>query len=458
VTRNGLIYTDIKSNPNRGQMVTKESILAAVEAQQIRFIDLWFTDITGMVKSVTMPSAELEDVIDSGTHFDGSSIEGFARVAESDMILIPDIDTFVVLPWEAAEERTARLICNVHTLNGEPFIGDPRNVLIRTLKQAEEMGFNYKTGMELEFFLFRAGMPLTPQDNASYFDMSMDFAQSMRRKMVATLASMNIAVDSTHHEIGSGQHEIDFKYDHALASADKVLTARVALKAVATRHQLHCTFMPRPDAGLPGSGMHTHQSLHDSRTDANVFAELSDENGLSPLARHFLAGQLAHARAMCAVLAPLVNSYKRLGTSFEAPVYVTWAHINRSALIRVPHIGAGSESHTRLELRCPDPSSNPYLASAVMLSAGLDGIRQQLPLPNALEETLVRQDRSRMRTLEVLPTSLMEALEALNQDDVVLGALGPYISDRYLAAKRQEADEYNRQVTAWEVERYFNHY
>lgn len=439
-------------------MATKESVLAAVEAGQIRFIDLWFTDITGTVKSVTVPSAELEHVIDSGTHFDGSSIEGFARVAESDMILMPDLDTFVVLPWESDDERSARLICNVHTLNGEPFIGDPRNVLIRVLKQAEELGFTYKTGIELEFFLFRSGLPLAPQDNASYFDMSIDLAQSMRRRMVATLAGMGIAVDSTHHEIGSGQHEIDFKYDHALASADKVLTARVALKAVAARHQLHCTFMPRPDASLPGSGMHTHQSLHDVNTDANVFAENADEYGLSSLARYFLAGQLAHARAMCAILAPLVNSYKRLGTSFEAPVYVTWAHINRAALIRVPHISRGNESHTRLELRCPDPSSNPYLASAVMLSAGLDGIRQQLSLPDALEETLVRQDRSRMRTLEVLPTSLMEALDALNQDDVVLGALGPYISDRYLAAKRQEADEYNRQITAWEVERYFNHY
>jgi glutamine synthetase len=444
-------------------MATKDSILTAAQEQRVQFIDLWFTDITGMVKSVTIPTTELEDVIEHGSHFDGSSLEGFARVAESDMMLVPDLNTFAILPWEDENERTARLICNVYTLSGEPFIGDPRNTLIKALKQAEEAGFNYKTGMELEFFLFRMNeqgsfLPLTPQDHVSYFDMSTDIEQSLRRKMTATLAAMQIGVDSTHHEIGSGQHEIDFQYDHALASADKVLTARVALKALANRYHLHCTFMPRPDVNLPGSGMHTHQSLHDLKTDVNIFAETGDEYGLSQTARYFLAGQLCHARAMCAILAPLVNSYKRLGTSFEAPVYVTWAHINRAALIRVPHITPGKESHTRLELRCPDPSSNPYLASSVMLMAGLDGIHQEMPLPAALEETLVRQDRGRMRQLEVLPTSLGEALDTLGQDDVILSALGPYISDRYVAAKRQEFDEYNRQVTPWEVERYINRY
>lgn len=444
-------------------MATQESILAAVEDNSVRFVDLWFTDITGMVKSITVPAEKLPDVLEAGSHFDGSSIEGFARVAESDMILVPDLDTFTILPWDPAEERTACLICTVHTLRGEPFIGDPRNVLMKALKQAAELGFVYQTGIELEFFLFRQAnggdlAPLLPQDEASYFDMSTDMSQSIRRQMLATLAQMGIAVDSTHHEIGSGQHEIDFRYDEALKQADKILISRVALKAVARRNQLHCTFMPRPSEKLPGSGMHTHQSLHDVATGENVFAYSGDEYGLSETAKHFLAGQLAHARAMCAVLSPLVNSYKRLGTSFEAPVYVTWAHINRAALIRVPHISTGAESHTRLELRCPDPSANPYLASAVMLMAGLDGIRQQTPLPDPLEETLVRQDRTRLRQLEVLPTSLGEALDALSQDDVILAALGPYISDRYIAAKRQEYDEYNRQVTPWEVERYLRRY
>ncbi|MBL8120065.1 MAG: type I glutamate--ammonia ligase [Anaerolineae bacterium] len=443
-------------------MPTKEAVLAAISEQNIQFVDLWFTDITGIVKSVTIPGSDVGHVIDHGSHFDGSSIEGFARVAESDMLLMPDINTFTVLPWNETH-RTARLICNVYTLRGEPFIGDPRNILIKALRQAEEMGFSYKIGMELEFFLFRmregrAVQPLAPLDQTGYFDISNDPAKSILQEMIASLTELNIQIDSTHHEIGAGQHEIDFEYDHALASADKILTARVALKTIANRHQLHCTFMPRPDAHLPGSGMHTHQSLHDPHSDANVFADNQDEYGLSQTAKYFLAGQLMHARAMCAILAPLVNSYKRLGMSFEAPMYVTWAHINRGALIRVPHIASGKEAHTRLELRCPDPSINPYLASAVMLMAGLDGIRQQLPLPDPLEETLVRQDRTRVRQLEILPSSLGEALDVLSQSDVILSALGPYISDRYLAAKRQEFEEYNRQVTAWELERYFNRY
>jgi glutamine synthetase len=443
-------------------MSTKETVLAAIEAQHVQFVDLWFTDITGVVKSVTVPSAALGKVIEYGLHFDGSSIEGFARVAESDMTLFPDLDTFTVLPWNE-NHRTARVICNVYTLRGEPFIGDPRNALIKALKHAEDMGFSYKTGMELEFFLFRmnasgATTPLVPLDQTGYFDLSTHPAKAIVREMVDALTLMNIQVDSTHHENGAGQHEIDFQYDHALASADKVLTARMALKTVANRHDLHCTFMPRPDVNLPGSGVHTHQSLHDLNYDANVFVDSSDEYGLSQTAKYFLAGQLTHARAMCAILAPLVNSYKRLGTSFEAPVYVTWAHINRGALIRVPHISSGKEAHTRLELRCPDPSMNPYLASAVMLMAGLDGIRQQMPLPAPLEETLVRQDRTRLRQLEVLPSSLGEALDVLAQNDVILSALGPFISDRYLAAKRQEFDEYNRQVTPWELERYFSRY
>ncbi|MEZ4666616.1 MAG: glutamine synthetase family protein [Anaerolineae bacterium] len=443
-------------------MSTKETVLAVIEEQRVQFIDLWFTDITGMVKSVTVPNSALKKVIEHGSHFDGSSIEGFARVAESDMTLFPDLNTFTVLPWDS-DRSTARLICNVHTLNGEPFIGDPRNALIKALKSAEELGFGYKTGMELEFFLFRmnsssALAPLVPFDTTGYFDLATHSSKAVIREMIDALTSMGIQIDSTHHENGVGQHEIDFQYDHALASADKVLTARVALKTVANSKNLHCTFMPRPDVNLPGSGVHTHQSLHSLKDGSNVFIGKDDEYGLSQTARYFLAGQLAHARAMCAILAPLVNSYKRLGTSFEAPVYVTWAHINRGALIRVPHISTGKESHTRLELRCPDPSINPYLASAVMLAAGLDGIRQQMPLPVPFEETLVRQDRTRLRQLEVLPSSLGEALDVLAQDDVVLSALGPFISDRYLAAKRQEFDEYNRQVTPWELERYFTRY
>lgn len=438
--------------------MTIDKVLAAIDEHKVRFVDLWFTDIMGMVKSVTVPSADVESVLRHGLHFDGSSIDGFARVAESDMVLMPDLSTFTVLPWDTGEESTACLICSIHTPEGEPFIGDPRNALMRVLKQAEDMGYTYKTGMEMEFFLLRADASHSPLDEAGYFDMTTDNARSIRRKMINTLEKMGIHVDSTHSEIGHGQHEIDFRYTKALMAADQMMMARVALKSLAQQHDLLCTFMPRPFNHLPGSGMHTHQSMHHCESDENVFADSSHEYGLSEIARYFLAGQLSHARAMCALLAPLVNSYKRLGTSFEAPVYVTWAHINRAALIRVPSVSPGRESHTRLELRCPDPSSNPYLAMAVMLQAGLDGIRQQMALPEPLEETLLTRSRSRLRQAEMLPTSLGEALEALSQDDVIMGALGPYISDRYLAAKRQEFEEYSRQVTPWEVQRYLTLY
>jgi glutamine synthetase len=265
-------------------------------------------------------------------------------------------------------------------------------------------------------------------------------------------------VDSTHSETGLGQHEIDFQYDDALRSADNILTARVAIKTVAMKYNYYCTFMPRPHADLPGSGMHTHQSLHDCETGINIFADTQSDYGLSDIAKYFLAGQLEHARAMCAVLSPLVNSYKRLGTSFEAPVNVTWAHVNRSALIRLPSTAPGKEYHTRLELRCPDPTANPYLAMAVMLQAGLDGIRHKMPLPDPLEETLMQRQPGRMRQVEILPQSLDEAVDELSNDDVILSALGPYVSDRYIAAKRQEFAEYNQQVTQWEVKRYLNRF
>jgi glutamine synthetase len=315
----------------------------------------------------------------------------------------------------------------------------------------------------MEFFVLRNGPDNRPDlslpyDDSSYYDMTSEAAHSLRRKMMTTLGELGIRVNSAHSEIGYGQHEIELDFDEALTCADQVMTARVALRTVSAQHDAYCTFMPRPFATRPGSGMHTHQSLHDRHTGDNVFVDLEDEYGLSEVARWFLAGQLSHARAMTAILAPLVNSYKRLGTSFEAPVHVTWAHINRAALIRVPGMQPGQEGHTRLELRCPDPSSNPYLATAVMLHAGLDGIRRKLPLPEPLEETLLMQKRSRIRHYEVLPASLGEALDALEQSETVLSALGPYIADRYLAAKRQEFDEYSSQITAWEVDRYLSRY
>lgn len=444
-------------------MNTAADILATVEAQRVRFVALWFTDITGLVKSVMIPAGELENVIANGSHFDGSAIEGFARVAESDMVLAPDVSSFVVLPWTAGEEKTARLICSIYTQNGDPFIGDPRSLLKKALDQAQGMNLRFKTGMELEFFLFpldSSGQPLVSANNdiAGYFDIPEDPIRSMRRSMLGALSAMGIRVDSTHSETGSGQHEIDFQYDDALRSADNILTARIALKTIARKFNYYCAFMPRPHVDLPGSGMHTHQSMHDADSGINLFADSEGEYGLSDMARYFLAGQLEHARAMCAVLAPLVNSYKRLGTSFEAPVNVTWAHVNRSALIRVPSTAPGKEFHTRLELRCPDPTANPYLAMAVMLQAGLDGILHKMQLADPMEETLLGSMPDRMRQIEVLPHSLGEALDALSDDDVILSALGPYVSDRYIAAKRQECAEYNRQVTEWEVRRYLSRF
>ncbi len=444
-------------------MVSAEDILKDVKEQQVQFVALWFTDITGLVKSVMIPALELENVFENGSHFDGSAIEGFARVAESDMVLAPDESSYAILPWTASQEKTARLICSIHTQDGEPFIGDPRSLLVKVLDQARAMNLRFKTGMELEYFLFpldAAGLPLVAARNdiAGYFDIPDDPIRSMRRSMLSALGALGIKVDSTHSETGPGQHEIDFQYDDALRSADNILTARIALKTIARKFDYYCTFMPRPHADLPGSGMHTHQSIHDLTSGENLFADSDSEYGLSRTAAYFLAGQLEHARAMCAVLAPLVNSYKRLGTSFEAPVNVTWAHVNRSALIRVPSTAPGKEYHTRLELRCPDPTANPYLAMAVMLLAGLDGIRHKMELPDPMEETLLQSMPGRRRQIAVLPQSLEEALDALSEDDVILSALGPYVSDRYIAAKRQECDEYSRQVTDWEVQRYLNRF
>ena len=437
--------------------------LQIADEARVKFVALWFTDITGLVKNITIPARELENVLRNGSHFDGSAIEGFARVAESDMVLAPDLSSLVILPWTDGEAKTARLLCSIRTQNGDSFIGDPRSLLIKALDAAREMGFLFKTGMELEFFLFPLDASGKAQiaadrDIAGYFDLADDPIQSVNRRMLTTLGQMDIRADSTHSETGSGQHEIDFQYDDALRSADNVLTARVAMKTIARRSGYHCAFMPRPHIDLPGSGMHTHQSLHDVKSGVNLFADKDAEYGLSELATWFLAGQLEHARAMCAVLAPLVNSYKRLGTSFEAPVNVTWAHVNRNALIRVPSTAPGKEYHTRLELRCPDPTANPYLAMAVMLQAGLDGIRHQMPLMEPLEETLMQRSQDRLRRIKVLPGSLDEALDALSQDDVILSALGPYVSDRYIHAKREECAEYNKQVTPWEVARYFNRF
>jgi glutamine synthetase len=326
--------------------------------QQVEFINLQFTDIVGMVKNVTIPVEQLADCLEHGVWFDGSSIEGFARIAESDMYLVPDLATYALIPWDrGAGVTTARLICDVYTPDGRPFPGDPRHVLRRALAEAEELGFDYKTGPELEFFLFRPkpdGSPApVPHDDAGYFDVSTDMAVGVRRQMVKALHEFGIKVEASHHEVATGQHEIDFQYGPALQTADNAVTFRITLKAVAQRNGLYATFMPKPITGINGSGMHVHQSLFGREDGRNAFYDADDAYGISPTARHFIAGLLAHARGMAAVLAPLVNSYKRLVPGYEAPVYVSWGRTNRSALVRVPRITKGRPQATRVELRCP---------------------------------------------------------------------------------------------------------
>ncbi|HIQ04114.1 MAG TPA: type I glutamate--ammonia ligase, partial [Anaerolineae bacterium] len=389
--------------------------------------------------------------------FDGSSIEGFARIAESDMYLVPDLDTFAVIPWEQEDLVTARVICDVYTPTGEPFAGDPRQVLKRAVTAAEEMGFIYNTGPELEFFLFRPdenGWPTpVPHDHAGYFDVSTDLAKNVRRQMVEALHGFGISVEAAHHEVAVGQHEIDFRYGPALQTADNAVTLRITLKAIAQRNGLYATFMPKPIAGINGSGMHTHQSLVYKDTGKNAFVDTSDEYGLSTIAKQFIAGQLTHARGFTAVIAPLVNSYKRLVPGYEAPVYISWARINRSALIRIPRTSPGRPESTRIELRCPDPSTNPYLAFAVMLMAGLDGIKRGLTPPPPAEEDLYHLDPGRL-ALETLPGSLDEALDELHKDEVVKAALGEHVYGRYIEAKQQEWNEYRLHVSQWELNRY----
>ncbi|WP_041400207.1 glutamine synthetase family protein [Sphaerobacter thermophilus] len=442
---------------------TAEEVLSRAEEAGVEFVNLQFTDVMGIVKSVSIPIDVFPDVIQNGQWFDGSSIAGFARIAESDMFLMPDLATFAVIPWEQGRNATARVICWVHNPNGDLFPGDPRAVLLRQLERLAQIGYRYHTGPELEFFLFRKDngsvRPL-PHDQGGYFDLTTDLAAEVRKDMIQALKAFGIKVEAGHHEVAIGQHEIDFEYSDALTTADHAVTMKYTLKAIAQQHGLHATFMPKPIEGVNGSGMHTHQSLAFLESGENAFVDTSDDYGLSKLARHFIAGQLAHARGMAAVLAPLVNSYRRLVPGFEAPVYVSWARQNRSALIRVPAIRAGRTAATRIELRCPDPAANPYLAYAVMLAAGLDGIERELPLPEPIEENLYHftEDDLRRRNVATLPATLGEAMAELERDEVVREALGEHVVEKLLEAQKQEWDSFRRHVSTWELERYLEIY
>ncbi len=440
----------------------KEKIFERIEKDNVRFVNLQFTDIFGMVKSITIPVNHLDDSLDHGTWFDGSSIDGFARIHESDMFLKPDARTYAVVPWHnSSDGNTARFICDVHNPDGSAFEGDPRQILKRAIAEAKEMGFEYNVGPELEFFLFRKEngrlLPL-PHDNGSYFDSTTDQAYDIRRDMNTALQQFNINVEASHHEVALGQHEIDFRYADALTTADSGTTMRFVLKAIAQQHGLHATFMPKPIAGINGSGMHVHQSLF--KDGKNIFFDDLDKYRLSQTAYSFIAGQLLHAKAMSAVLSPTVNSYKRLVPGYEAPVYLSWAHTNRSALIRIPRYSKGKSQATRCEIRCPDPSCNLYLAFAVLLKAGIDGIKKGMKPPEPVEEDLYNFDDRKLaeRKIGTLPHSLWQALKELKKDKVIQEALGEHTYEKYIEAKTDEWDSYRLQVTQWEIDRYLEKY
>lgn len=439
-----------------------KDVLERVKEDGVKFVSLQFTDVTGSVKSLDMPVDQLPGALENGVWFDGSSVEGFARIQESDMHLRVDTETYTVLPWTPADMRRARVICDIYYPDGGPFEGDPRGVLKRMLAKVHQRGWVFNVGPEPEFFLFRRNGPDSiihpvPHDVGGYFDFSPnDEAVRVRTELMSALSQMGLEVEVGHHEVALGQHEIDFRFTDALRTADNVLTLKYTVKAIAAQHGLVASFMPKPIFGINGSGMHCHQSISD-RKGANLFFDEKDEFCLSDVAYGFIAGQLEHARSLAAVVAPSVNSYKRLVPGYEAPVYVGWAQTNRSALIRIPRYNKGMNSATRAELRCPDPSCNPYLAFTVMLAAAMDGIekgaRPAKPLNNVNIYHLTSEERKEMG-IEQLPGSLREALDELDKDVVLKDALGPVVYEAYTRAKREEADAYRIHVTDWEVEHY----
>lgn len=439
----------------------KKELLERVERDAVKFISLQFTDVTGSVKSVDLPIHRLGDALDDGVWFDGSSVEGFARIQESDMLLHPDPATYAVLPWSQPELRRARVFCDIHQPDGAPFPGDPRGALKRILEKARQRGWKFNVGPEPEFFLFkRNGAEIVhpvPHDVGGYFDFSPnDEAARVRSELMDTLSHMGLKIETGHHEVALAQHEIDFRFDDALSTADNVLTLKYTVKAIAAKYGLIASFMPKPIFGINGSGMHCHQSLADS-SGANVFYNGDDPFCLSAVAYGFIAGQLKHARALAAIVAPTINSYKRLVPGYEAPVYVGWAQINRSALIRIPRHNPGQSAATRAELRFPDPSANPYLAFTVMLAAGFDGIDNHLPCPEPLNNVnvyhMTKEERQAAGVTE-LPGSLSEALRELEGDPILQEALGPVLYEAFLRAKWAEIEESRTHVTDWEVERY----
>ncbi|QFU81462.1 type I glutamate--ammonia ligase [Natronorubrum aibiense] len=439
---------------------TEQAVLDEIDEKEIDFLRLQFTDILGTVKNVSVPARQAEKAFTDGIYFDGSSIEGFVRIQESDMRLVPDPDTFAVLPWRNREDgSSARMICDVYnTSTGEPFEGDPRYVLKQALDRAHEMGYTVNAAPEPEFFLFEEDedgrATTTTNDAGGYFDLApKDLASDVRRDIIYGLENMGFEVEASHHEVAEGQHEINFEYDDALTTADNVGTFRTVVRAIAAQHDYHATFMPKPIPKINGSGMHTHISLF-TEDGENAFHDGDDEFDLSATAKSFLAGILEHAPAITAIANPTVNSYKRLVPGYEAPVYVAWSDRNRSALIRKP--AARVPAASRIELRSPDPSCNPYLAIAVMIHAGLDGIEQDLEAPDPVRDNIYEFDEAKRdeHGIDTLPANLGEAVDALEEDDAITSALGDHITSKFIEAKRQEFEEYLIDVSEWELDRY----
>lgn len=440
--------------------LTKEEILRVAHEEGVNFIRLMFTDLFGVLKNVEIPLSQLEKALNNQMMFDGSSIEGFTRIQESDMYLYPDYSTWLVFPWNPGEAKVARLICDVYNVNGEPFAGDPRSNLRRVMKEMNELGFDKcNLGPEAEFFLFKLdenGMPTRElNDHGGYFDFApLDLAENCRRDIVVELERMGFEVEASHHECAPGQHEIDFKYDDILAACDKIQTFKLVVKSIARKHGLYATFMPKPISGIAGSGMHCNISLFD-KEGKNAFFAPEGELQLSETAYHFMAGILKHVRHFTAISNPTVNSYKRLIPGYEAPVYVAWSPSNRSPLVRIP---ASRGMGTRLEVRSVDPSANPYLALATILAAGLDGIKNKLTPPASVEENIfeMTQEELDAHSITALPGSLLEALELLAQDQVIKDALGSHIYEKFAEAKHQEYEDYRLAVHDWELKRYMS--
>ena len=441
--------------------MNNDDMLARVEDDGVKFVSLQFTDVTGVVKSVDIPAQRVKTALDDGIWFDGSSVEGFARIQESDMRLVVDPATYTVLPWSPAEARRGRVFCDIYQPDGSPFPGDPRGTLKRTLARIEERGWTFNVGPEPEFFLFKRNGPQSihpvPHDVGGYFDFSAnDEAVRVRTELMDVLSGMGLEIEMGHHEVALGQHEIDFRFEDALQTADNVITMKYTVKAIAEQYGLVGSFMPKPIYGINGSGMHCHQSLFGPNGE-NLFFDEEDEFHMTRLGYCFIAGQLKHARALAAVVAPTINSYKRLVPGYEAPVYVGWAQINRSALIRIPHYTEGREKSVRAELRFPDPSTNPYLAFTVMLAAALDGIDNELPCPEPLNNVNVYQltpEEREARGIAELPGSLAESMRELEGDLVLQEALGSEVYENFLKAKWAEIEEYRMKVSDWEVARY----